>query len=90
LEGALFDARRAVLVDCTRSAALTSPLPPLSIAWLPKDVHPEATLPGNGPPVSLPIYLSLSREFYLTSVTLHTDSARARILSAAAICLSEQ
>jgi hypothetical protein len=40
--------------------------------------------------VSLPIYLSLSREFYLTSVTLHTDSARARILSAAAICLSEQ
>jgi dynein heavy chain 2 len=90
LEGALFDARRSVLVDSTRSAALTSPLPNLCIAWLPKDTHPEAALPGAGPPVSLPIYLSLSREHYLTSVTLHTDNARARILCAAAICLSEQ
>ena len=40
--------------------------------------------------VALPVYLNLSREHYLTSVTLHTESARARILGATAICLTEQ
>jgi len=92
LEGAQLvnKGQQEVLVDCSPTAPLTSLLPPLSVVWLPLAVHPDKTLAGNFQTVALPVYLNLSREHYLTSVTLHTESARARILGATAICLSEQ
>jgi len=92
LEGAKFDDRRSFLVECERSTALLAPLPALSMAWLSRDAHPEATVPGphGGQVVSIPVYASTTREHLLATAHLHADSARARVLNAAAIVISDQ
>merc|ERR1719359_1216447 len=44
LEGCCFDDQKRILVEGTRTSALTTHLPPLTIAWLSQATHPERAI----------------------------------------------
>jgi dynein heavy chain 2 len=91
LEGCEFDQGKRILVEGGRNSALTSVLPPLTVAWMSKAAHPDRAVSSarNVGTVGMPIYVSLSREQLIGEVCLHTDSSRQRVLNAAAIFLTE-
>jgi dynein heavy chain 2 len=92
LEGCSFDVAKKMLIESARNANLASVLPPVTIAWMARDSHPEraiSAIAGGKTAVGMPIYASLSREKLIGEIYLHTDSARQRILNAAALFLTE-
>jgi len=91
LEGCSFDESRRILVESTRTSALTSVLPPLTIAWMSTEMQSERARSSarNATPVAMPIYVSLNRERLIGEVHLHTDSRQQRVLNSAALFLTE-
>merc|ERR1719271_2306718 len=91
LEGCSFDPAKKLLVESARNSSLISVLPPLTIAWMSRAAHPDRALSSarHAATVSMPIYVSLSREKLIGEVYLHTDSQRQRILNSAALFLTE-
>jgi dynein heavy chain 2 len=92
LEGCSFDPAKKLLTESARNAALTSVLPPLTIAWMSRAAHPDrvvSSVSAGRASVGMPIYVSLSREKLIGEVYLHTDSSRQRILNCAALFLTE-
>jgi dynein heavy chain 2 len=91
LEGCIFDEQKRILVEGSRTSALVSVLPPLTIAWMSKTAHPDRAVSSarNAAMVSMPIYVSLSRERFIGEVCLHTESRQKRILNSAALFLEE-
>jgi len=91
LEGCTFDEQKGLLTESSRTSPLISVLPPLTIAWMSRDAHPDKAVSSSrhAVTVAMPIYVSLSRERLIGEVYLHTDSARQRVLNSAALFLTE-
>jgi len=91
LEGCSFDDSKLLLVESTRTSPLTSLLPPLTVAWMSKAAHPDKAVSSAraSAQVGMPIYASLSRERAVGEVHIHTESARQRILNAAALFIAD-
>jgi len=99
LEGCSFNPSSALLESSSRDAPQLTRLPPLSMGWVPASSsaderpssRPPSAPPGGGAKttVSMPVYVSLSREFFLCAVDMPTDSRQHRILNSCAVFLSE-
>lgn len=91
LEGCVFDEQRKLLIEGNRTSPLTSMLPPLVLAWTSKQAQFDRALSSQRQPatIAMPIYSSLSREYLVGEVVLHTESSRQRVLNSAALFLSE-
>jgi len=91
LEGCVFDDAKKIMVEGKRNSPLASVLPPLTISWMARAGHPDRAVSSarNAVTVAMPIYVSLSRERLIGEVALHTDSAKQRILNAAALFLTD-
>ncbi|KAK9815706.1 hypothetical protein WJX72_008353 [[Myrmecia] bisecta] len=84
IQSALFDGRRMSPVE--PSSPTSSPIPAVTMAWIPQD-HPDPIQPH----LSLPLYLSDSREHVLADVQLPISSLEERrqwILAGAALFLA--
>jgi dynein heavy chain 2 len=91
LEGCAFDDSKGVLVEGTRNSPLVCELPLLTVAWVARKAHPERAVSASrgAAAVDMPIYVSLNREICVTSVQLHADNGRGRILNSAALFLTQ-
>lgn len=98
LEGAAFDRVGCLLLESAKQSNLVSALPTLTISWAPAnqktDFGGSFVMPGGGAGggrsnVGIPIYVSLTREKILGTVSVPTDNPRARIFNSSAMFLSE-
>jgi len=91
LEGCAFDDNRKILLESNRSTANLTQLPPVSIAWLPKQSHPNPILSHNAqaPTIGVPVYVTHNRLHFVCKLYAHTDHVRSRVLSSCAIFISE-
>ena len=79
-------------MESRRDASVLTTLPPLTVAWLPKKSHPDQVIGGHqggGAVVSVPVYVSLSRDHVVCQLYLQTDNVRNRILNSTALFLTE-